>query len=309
MRQLEPIKKKKIVIKVPIPNWNVAHQWGEYHFALALIKQFRRKNWKASIQILPQWDSKEDRDCDVVMVLRGNSRYIPRKNQFNIMWNICHPDMVTISEYNRYDYVFVASKIWAQYLSPLCDVQVEALLQCTDPELFYSRENVRFNHELLFVGNSRFVYRKIIKDILPTQRDLAVYGDNWDWFIDRKYIKGIYISNKDLSEAYSSCKILLNDHWEDMREKGFLSNRLFDGFASEAFMISDNVNGSEEVFGDALITYETKEELEGLIDKYLEEGVSRTEKARKGYEIVTSNHTFERRVERIIEVIEKRIDM
>lgn len=295
---------RKLVIKIPVPKWKNAFKWGEYHFALALKKQFERKNWKVLIQILSQWNTKDDEDYDVVIVLRGKSKYTPKKYHFNIMWNICHPDMITINEYNKYDYVFVASNIWAKQLSSLCDVPVEALLQCTDPELFYPRKSSEFNHELLFVGNSRWVYRKIVRDILPTNRDLAVYGDNWDWFISSKYIKGMHISNDELSRAYSSCKILLNDHWDDMREKGFISNRLFDGFASGALIISDDVKGSQEIFGDALVTYKTKEELNNLIEKYLEEESLRRKKALKGYETVIENHTFEKRVERISEVIE-----
>lgn len=297
------VSKKKLVIKIPVPKWEGSYKWGEYHFALALKKQFERKNWKVLIQILPQWNTKDDEDYDVVIVLRGNSRYTPKKYHFNIMWNICHPDMITINEYNKYDYVFVASNIWAKHLSSRCDVPVETLLQCTDPELFYPSTSARFNHELLFVGNSRCIYRKIIRDILPTDRDLAVYGDSWDWFISSKYIKGIHIPNDELSRVYSSCKILLNDHWDDMREKGFLSNRLFDGFASGALIISDDIKGSQEVFGNALVTYKSKKELHSLIEKYLKDESLRREKARKGYEIVNKNHTFEKRVESIIEVI------
>lgn len=297
--------RKSLVLKIPVPRWQGAYRWGEYHFALALKKQFERQNWKVLIQILPQWNTKDDETYDVVIVLRGNGRYNPKKCHFNIMWNICHSDMVTIDDYNKYDYVFVASDIWAEYLSSRCDVCVEALLQCTDPKLFYPGKSSKFNHELLFVGNSRGVYRKIIKDTLSYNENLAVYGDGWNWFIDSKYIKGIHIQNKELNRAYSSCKILLNDHWDDMKDRGFFSNRLFDGFAAGAFIISDSIKGSKEVFGNALVTYETKEELNSLIKRYIKDKNSRKEKACKGHEIVIKNHTFEKRVERIIEVIEK----
>ncbi|MBF8982110.1 glycosyltransferase family 1 protein [Lutibacter sp. B2] len=299
--------KRKIVIKVPVAKWSNAHLWGDYHFALAIKKQFERKNWKVLIQIYPEWNTKDDSSYDVVIVLRGLQRYMPKRNHFNIMWNISHPDDVMVEEYNNYDYVFIASNIWAEHISSLCDVKVEAMLQCTDSGLFYLEESMKYKHELLFIGNSRKVFRKIIKDILPTNRDLSVYGTCWNEFINKKYIKGRYISNKELRKVYSSCKILLNDHWDDMRKKGFLSNRLFDGYASGAFIISDNIKGYKEVFGDALVTYKTKEELDSLIEKYLKNEILRKEKARKGYEIVNRKHTFKKRVERIIEVIERNI--
>ena len=61
------------------------------------------------------------------------------------------------------------------------------------------------------------------------------------------------------------------------------------------------------MFGDVLVTYQTKEELNNLIEKYLKDERLRKEKARKGYEIVIKKHTFEMRVKRILEVIERKI--
>lgn len=305
---IENIKYKgKIVIKIPIIQWMKAHLWGEYHFALAMKKYLERENWEVLIQIIPEWYSSKDKDFDIVIVLRGNREYFPKKQHLNIMWNICHPNMVSINEYNNYDYVFIASNIWAKHLSRLCSVKVEPLLQCTDTELFFPQNISEYNYELLFVGNSRHIFRKIIKDLLPTNRELSVYGENWSKFIHRKHIKGKHIENKELNKVYSSCKILLNDHWADMREKGFLSNRLFDGFASGAFIISDEIKGGREVFGDALVTYKNSVELYNLIEKYLADVNLRKEKSEKGYGIVVKNHTFEKRVKKIIEVIENRL--
>lgn len=221
------------------------------------------------------------------------------------MWNISHPDKVDIDEYNQYNHVFIASELWAQHIQKQAQVTVEPLLQCTDPELFYPEFSSKYQHELLFVGNSRKVFRKILKDLLPTDKDLAVYGTDWNWIIKRKYIKGKHIPNQELRRAYSSCKILLNDHWEDMREKGFLSNRLFDGFASGAFIISDPVQGAGEVFADALVTYQDPDDLHSLVDHYLEQDPERKRKAARGREIVLGQHTFEKRVERILEVVNR----
>ena len=182
------------------------------------------------------------------------------------MWNISHPDEIDIDEYNQYDHVLIASEIWADKIKKLADVTVEPMLQCYDPELFYPDPSSDYEHELLFVGNSRKVYRKIIKDLLPTDKSFAVYGTNWNDLIDEKYIMGDHVPNNELRKAYSSCKILLNDHWDDMREKGFISNRIFDGFASGALIISDHIKGAENVFGETLITYDTPDELNNLIN-------------------------------------------
>ena len=77
-------------------------------------------------------------------------------------------------EYNEYDHIFVASNKWTNELINKLDVPVESLLQCTDPELFYPEASEEYQHELLFVGNGRNVFRKIIKDLLPTERDFGL---------------------------------------------------------------------------------------------------------------------------------------
>ncbi|QUH23768.1 glycosyltransferase [Methanobacterium alkalithermotolerans] len=257
----------RMAIKIPAPSWEEVEEWGDYHVARALKKELEKKGCEVTLQVLPEWE--EDKNFDVVLVLRGLSRYHPQEKHFNIMWNISHPDKVSVEEYSEYDHVFIASSYWASRISKLVDVPVEVMLQCTDHELFYPDYDEKYAHDLLFVGNSRKVFRKILKDLLPSSYDLAVYGKGWEEFIDKEYIKGEHIPNNELRKAYSSCKILLNDHWDDMREKGFLSNRLFDGVACGAFIISDKVKGGEDVFGDRVVFYEGEEDLKNKIDEIL----------------------------------------
>ena len=48
---------------------------------------------------------------------------------------------------------------------------------------------------------------------------------------------------------------MLNDHWEDMRVEGFVSNRIFDVLATEPRLLTDEVAGLAEVLGDGLTTW------------------------------------------------------
>lgn len=296
-------RRLKISIKISASSMKAAPNWGDYHFALALKKEFEKQNYETVIHTVSQWD--KDDDEDVVLVLRGLKRYKPEPKKFNIMWNISHPDLVSIEEYNEFDHVFVASDILADELKIKLNVPVESLIQCTDPDLFYPEFSKDYQHDLLFVGNSRNVFRKIVKDLLPTEKDFGLYGMYWDQFLDKEYINGDHIPNAELHKAYSSCKVLLNDHWDDMAEKGFISNRLFDGFAAGAFIISDEINGAKEIFGDSLITYSDSDELHELIDYYLDNDLERVKKVEKGRKIVLANHTFAKRAERILMVIKK----
>ena len=306
---IDYISRIKIFIKIAAPNWDEIKSWGDYHFALSLKKELEKRGCIVIIQTLYDWDNYKDL-FDAVIVLRGLKQYYPRLNNLNLMWNISHPEMVDDDEYESFDYIFVASDYWASQLQDKLDVGVEPLLQCTDTDFFFKEQVDEFRHDLLFVGNSRGVYRKILKDLdlenfNNEDIDLAVYGRAWEKFIPSQFIIQDYISNREVHKAYSSAKILLNDHWEDMSELGFISNRLFDGFASEAFIISDTVEGMEGVFGDVAVTYSTPEELHELIDFYLENERERLNVIAQGREIVLKHHTFAKRAEFLIDFINK----
>ena len=114
-------------------------------------------------------------------------------------------------------------------------------------------------------------------------------------------IGGTYIDNADLHRWYGSCGVLLNDHWDTMRDSGFLSNRLFDGSAAGAFIITDEVRGLATVFGDAIETAANATELKEKVDYYLANPAEAEERARRARSIVLAGHTFDHRAEQIIE--------
>lgn len=290
------VSKPKISIKVPVPSWNEIHSWGDYYVAEGLKSEFENKGYIVKIQTLKEWNNNEDAIVDYVVVLRGLSDYTPKRQHMNIMWNISHSELVSLNEYEKYDYVFIASRSWAEYINSECSKPVECMWQCTNTKKFFPEFNEEFVSDLLFVGNSRKVYRKIIKDLLPTEHSLSVYGSDWQGLINKKYIKGEHIPNNVLHQAYSSCKILLNDHWTDMREKGFVSNRIFDGIACGACIISDNVEGLDELFPDCVFTYDTVDELNLLIEQNLENPVKADISMIKG-------HTYKDRVEQFLKVM------
>ena len=295
---------KKIAIMIPVPKWKEAESWGDYHFSVAMKKSFEKKGYHVTIRILPEWE--KDFDGKYVIVLRGLSEYRPKKKHVNLMWNISHPDDIKPEEYNQYDAVFVSSLIWAEHLKPLLKVPVYPLLQCTDPDVFNGESygNKEKKYELLFVGNSRKIFRQIIKDVLPTPYDLAVYGTNWDGLIDAKYIRGVLIPNNQLGQTYHDADILLNDHWEDMRQKGFISNRIFDGLSAGAFIISDEIAGIDDVLKDCIVTYHGRDDLAEKVKYFMEHPKEREKIANYGMTLVREKHTFNARMEVMCQFME-----
>ena len=80
-----------------------------------------------------------------------------------------------------------------------------------------------------------------------------------------------------------------------MREKGFISNRIFDALACGAWVISDDIDGLDELFENRVLTYTSPEQLKELIDENL--GHSRE------YDVsIISQHTYSERVNQFIKL-------
>ncbi|NEQ74834.1 MAG: tetratricopeptide repeat protein [Okeania sp. SIO2C9] len=296
----------RISIKIGVPDWKQVQEWGDYHYALAMKRQFEILGHSVRIDILPEWETPKSFGDDVAIVIRGLSRYQPKSYHINLIWNISHPDKVELAEYEEYDHIFVASYSYAEELQKQIKVPVQTLLQCTDQNLFYpDKEGYEEVGEILFVGNSRKVYRQIVKDAVEAGLKIDVYGTNWENLLPSGYLKGEYIPNEILRRYYSKCGVLLNDHWDTMRKKGFISNRLFDAAACGATIISDKISGLEKVFGDKISTYNSQEDLPKVVENCLQQKSQNIEEKLELAKYIRENHTFEKRVREILGTIEK----
>jgi O-antigen biosynthesis protein len=179
-------------------------------------------------------------------------------------------------------------------------VPVAVLEQATDPDVFFPDADPDHGRELVFVGNSRKVMRRILADLLPTERDLAVWGGDWDGLIPAEHLAGTYLPNDEVRRAYSSASIVLNDHWDDMRRHGFACNRLYDAVACGALVVSDRLEGLEERFGGAVVTYETPGELRAIVEHFLAHPDERAARGAAGRELVLARHTFAHRVDALL---------
>lgn len=283
-------------LRIGVPSWEASERWGDYHFARALQRSLERAGHPTRLQFLPDWGTAVAAREDVAVHLFGLKEAPTRRGQVNILWQISHPDLATPEMYDRYDHVFVASDPFAARMASLARVPVNSLHQATDPERFRP-DPTGPRHELLFVANSRKVKRQIVEDLAGTAHDLAIYGRGWTAELaDPRFVKGEGIPNGDLARYYSSAAIVLNDHWEDMRAEGFLSNRLYDALACGAFVISDHVEGIEAEFEGAIESYEGGAALEALIERFLPDPVERRRLAELGRRIVLERHTFDTRV-------------
>jgi spore maturation protein CgeB len=292
--------KLSFAIKIGAPNHDAALRWGDLHFAESLSRELHRRGHRALIQTLDEWDDEAGLRRDVVVHLKGLTRYHPKPGQVNVLWSISHPAELTGEECDGFDLVCVASAHFAQQLRPRTSTPVVVLEQATDPRVFTHDPRPELAHELAYVANSRNVLRPMMRDLLPTKRDLAVWGANWKDLIPDSYVVAEHVPNDQLRHVYSSAQIVLCDHWDDMRASGYISNRIYDALACGAFVLSDDVLGLRGRFGEAIATYTTREELHDLIARFLPDSDERRRRAAIGQRIVLESHTFAHMTDRLL---------
>jgi glycosyltransferase involved in cell wall biosynthesis len=283
-------------LKVGAPDWEQAERWGDLHFARGLGRALRRAGHRWRIDVLPDWDATDSSGFDVTIHLLGRSQYAPAPGQFNVLWLISHPDSFNDAVAEGYDLICVASATFAAALRVRLKVPVQVLEQATDPLVFFPDPTPGRAHELVFVGNSRGVRRKILDDLLPTEHDLAVWGAGWQETDAGRHLQAEHVPVDELRTIYSSASVVLCDHWPDMRAHGFRSNRLYDALACGALVVSDDVAGLNGSLGEAVLTYEQPGELRGLIDRLLADPRERARRVAGARERVLDHDTFDHRV-------------
>ncbi|GAB7004471.1 hypothetical protein JCM18899A_19440 [Nocardioides sp. AN3] len=251
-------------IKNPTPAHSTA--WGDIHFVDGLAEALRSLGQQVVVDRAETWERPTVRHDDVAVLIRGPLAARPTPEHPTLAWVISHPDTVTAEELQGYDAVFAASASWAGRRSAEWGIAIQPLLQATDPDRFGpDSADPDSGAEVLFVGSTRGEFRPIVRDALAADLDLEIYGVGWEEFLRPDQVAGRYLDNTRVSAAYRSAGVVLNDHFEDMRREGFLSNRLFDAVASGARVVSDEVAGLNETFGGAVQVYRTPEDLRRLV--------------------------------------------
>jgi spore maturation protein CgeB len=117
-------------------------------------------------------------------------------------------------------------------------------------------------------------------------------------------VQGEWFANEELRKVYSSAKITLCDHWEDMRLNGFASNRLYDAVACGSIVVCDAVDGVEEKFGGSVVTFGDADELRSIIRRLLQSEDERQRRADGARERVMRAHTFDHRAADLVALVE-----
>jgi len=296
----------KWLIKNPAPSDSRLIKWGDYHFGRSLSKYLIRLGHEVETQYDPGWG--EDADCDVVLVLRGKYPFPPSDNHagaLRVMWNISHPAAVTLEEYDSYDLVFVASRTWADRLRPQVSVPVTPLLQCTDAEEFFEvPANGNPRRDFVFVGNTRDAQRPGVLWGLDYGLPLKIWGRGWGGEASR-HVVGDYYPNQELGTLYSRSRATLNDHWDDMKEFGFINNRIFDALACGLPIISDWHDELQALFPTGVLYHRNRTEFDHCVETLILDYPRVIEAVRDAADKVRQEFSFERRASEISHAVEQ----
>ncbi|MBL0747337.1 glycosyltransferase family protein [Nocardioides baculatus] len=293
-------------IDIAAPAAQRGDRWGDTYFARSLADALERRGQHVAIDRRDA-RGRDSRDHDdVLLVLRGLDRVAPRPGLLNVEWIISHPDMIAPDEVAGFDHVYAASTSWAERMTREWGTTIEPLLQCTDTRWFHpDRAEPDTGPALLFVGNSRGVYRYAVRSALAIGADLTLHGNDWTEFVEREQIASGGVDNREVGVLYASAGIVLNDHHLDMRRDSFASNRLFDAAACGARILSDRIDGLE-IFGGLVLPFDNEHELARLVqppyDAFPDDAARRAIAER-----VMAEHSFDKRAETLVDDAVRRI--
>ncbi len=217
--------------------------------------------------------------------------FIPEKGKFKNTEDTFHynTDAFLNNELDYFDMIATPAKATYEQLHKR-GYHAAFVPQFTNPKKFKYSPREELKTDLLFVG-STWYERVSVKYALENGYDIAVYGLGWKGKIPDKYLKGDYIDNPELPKYYSSAKIVLSDHAEDLAKMGLVINRLYDATAVGAFVISEYSPYIEEIFGDSIPMFKNKNEFKTLVDYYLSHPEARMKKASQAQAITLNNYT------------------
>lgn len=298
--------RRRWAIKISTPAEVRGRAWGDTFFAGDLKRALESFGEQVVVDPIDAHFRRTRYLDDVVLTIRGLGKVPPQPGALNLLWVISHPDLVSIDEVKSYDLVYAASASWAAEMTARSGRLVQPLLQATNPTRFRPATPAPApGPELLFVGTPRKAMRPIVQHALDAGFRPTIYGHGWNGYVAPELVAGDHVGAAELGSLYQSARVVLNDHWADMRRRGFISNRVFDVVAAGGRVVSDYVEGINELFGGVVRTYRDPDELRDLLRP---EALPPDEEIRKWSRRVRELHSFEARARTLLSDVARYTD-
>ncbi len=241
--------------------------WGDYWLKANMLRELRKVAYPL-----------DDKNPRIILHLFGEPmRDLPGKTH-NILWIHSHPDWINPEVLGAYQKIYCISRPFIEKIAAM-GFHSDFLMIPTHMRPLRKKKT----YDIVFVGNTKQNrIRKVIRDLGRPSYRVRIWGWGWKGLIPDEWYGGEYYENENLNQLYASAKIVLNDHHEDMRREGFINPRILDVLASGGFVVSDRVNGVEELLDDAVAVYDTPEDLRSIVAHYLRDAKARKERSAKG---------------------------
>lgn len=293
-------------VKVASLAGSVGDVWGDTHFGEALADALRRRGLDAVVDRREAANRDSSAFDDVHLIVRGPTRIAPPRHGVRILWIISHPHEITAEELAEFDLVFAASARWAAAATQRFGRPIEPLWECTDATRYRPEGRPR-SGDILFVGKSRDVPRRVVMAPIEAGVPVKVYGPDWSAYIPEENVVAPFVPLDALPEMYERASVVLNDQWAEMREAGFPAMRPFDVIAAGGRVVSEEVDGLREALGPGVVTYRSEAELVAILqDDDLDRFFPSDVVLRENAERVRLEHSFDARAAALDEAVLRR---
>ena len=155
-----------------------------------------------------------------------------------------------------------------------------------------------------FTCGITFFYLSLILLIPLAAFVLYTAGMGWEKFLGehKDLIAAQTIENHLIPDLYRSAKATMNDHWDDMREKQFVNNRIFDALACGLPVISDTCDELREIFPKAVLHYSTREEYEACVRRIRDDYPAVKAEVLAQWPLIRKEYSFEARARELMRI-------
>ncbi len=280
--------------------------WGDYILGQDLKIGFEENGYSVIDSYQENYYPTQSKNTNFDVYMHGFIPFNPPKDKLNMLYlyyplSTAQTHKYQNIEYNEPYWMSLQTELWdyqligvasKSYMKEINKLGIKTIFtpQFTNPNKFFYEYDEKLEYDVLFVG--RPLYKRL-SAIYAVEAgfNVALFGGGWENLPEKEHFIAPYIDNNILNKYYSSAKIVLNDTRQDMKDYGFINNRVFDVTACKGFLISDYMPEIEEFYGDSIPMFKNKEELKELIQFYLNNPEARKEKAQKAYEITMKHFT------------------
>lgn len=202
--------------------------------------------------------------------------------------------------YQHIDHFFTVDRKMAEWFNARTNVKGHYVpAGVYDKECVYTPTTPK--EDVIFVGSKTYhpewPYRpKLINFLSKT------YGTRFNLY--GREGRGI-VRGQDLNNLYASTKVVVGDTLcPNFNYPDYWSDRIYETIGRGGFLIHPYINGLEKEFEDkkhvVFYEYNNLNQLQELINYYLEHDTEREEIRRSGHELVKNNYTYKNRWEAIL---------